>query len=157
MIFRVSVCWCHHLLIFLFKSLPCIRFSSLLLVMFTVHLPDTFQETTKQFLQTRSILVITFYRDQAAQLQKAAELASLAYNTNDSNLRIVTVDAAQGRWLHACCHKFILRGLIFLQSTAIISAIEYSYPHHTLCCLQNHTKPQFNIWLSVPLSLHTDP
>jgi superfamily I DNA and/or RNA helicase len=72
-------------------------FSSSLLVMFTVHLSDTFQETTKQFLQTRSILVITFYRDQAAQLQKAAEVASLAYNTNDSNLRIVTVDAAQGR------------------------------------------------------------
>ncbi len=43
------------------------------------------------------MLVITFYRDQASNLQKAAENESLIYNSNDSNLRIVTVDAAQGR------------------------------------------------------------
>ena len=63
----------------------------------SLTLCNQWQETTKQFLQTRSMLVITFYRDQASNLQKAAENASLVYNSNDSNLRIVTVDAAQGR------------------------------------------------------------
>ena len=57
------------------------------------------QATTRQFLETRTMLVITFYRDQVMHLQQVAESAGLAFNSNLSNLRIVTVDAAQGRCL----------------------------------------------------------
>jgi hypothetical protein len=81
------------------------------------------QAPTKQFLQTKSMLVITFYKDQAVNIQKAADDANLVYNANESNLRIVTVDAAQGRYLHAVCHTLLIKLLLSCVKIETISFV----------------------------------
>lgn len=50
----------------------------------------------ENFIRHKSVMLITFYKEQSTLLKDKMKAASIKFNTEDSNLRIVTVDAAQG-------------------------------------------------------------